>query len=220
MAFEHADYYSDRGIETVFDSYDSVAIDVPNYRSPTDEAFNISSDRAADLAAIMDTKTVDGETRRTPSVSPETFLGRTRTNVGEKCALVKHAINRDVDLVFVWLAYLDTAGQVAPTVANSDRFLRECYEAAAQTTRELREYLGGDRTLLCVADHGLRDGAHTETACIGGPPAVIDDVETVTDLPDAVHAATDHGETTTDRFGRDGERVKTAEERLEELGYI
>lgn len=222
MAFESADYYAQRGVETVFDGRGCLALGVPNYRSDADERYEISHDRGAELADYMDTETdSDGETRRTPAVTPETFAARIEADCAEKIGLVRNALDRDYDLVFVWLAYLDTAGHVAPTVEDTDRWLRRHYEAAATYTNMIHDQLDSDETLITLSDHGLQNGEHTETACIGAwPGEAVADVESVLDVAAAINRCTDRGGDTGERFAVDDEAQDDVQERLQTLGYI
>lgn len=221
MGFETAAYYRERGISTVFDDVDSFALAVPNYRSEADARFGIDHDRGAALAEYMETETDnDGQTRRTPAADPDTFAGQIEADAAEKIALTRSAIARNNDLVFVWLAFLDTAGHVAPTVQDSDEWMRDAYEVAAEYTRFINNQLDDDDSLICVSDHGLQDGAHTETACIGSSPAAaIDDVDHVLDVAPMLQAqtiaesATDPGH---ERSGEDDE----VHQRLQNLGYV
>lgn len=225
--FETAEYYADDW--TVFDDRDALPIAIPNYRSDADDRYRIAHDRGAELAGLLDTDTDGGATVRSPSVDPETFAGRVTADAARKVSLARHGIDQDRDIIWVWLAYLDTIGHVAPAIEDSEAWLKQHYTRAAEMTARLRAVLSGrmrggtaDHDLICVSDHGLQDGAHTETAAIGAWPdaSVVSDVGHVLDVAEAVDAFTPRSQARADGHSQDLTAVDGTRERLEALGYV
>lgn len=222
MAFETPDYYRDNSIETIFDGRAAFPLAIPNYRSDVDDRYGISHDRGAALAEFMQVETDEnGNTRRTPTVTHDTFAGQIGGDCGRKIGLVRHALNADYDLVFAWLAYLDTAGHIAPTTDSPNQWMQDHYQTAANYTTLIRDELADDDTLFCLSDHGLQDGVHTETACIGSTPAEsIRGVEGVLDVADAIDRTAESSGSTDATFGTDDAEAKAVRDRLEDLGYV
>jgi hypothetical protein len=211
--FHDLEYYRQRGLATVFDDYESCPIAIPNARSAFDEAVGMQADRGAYLADYLESAGDGGQRRAT--VPMATLRARVRGDMAAKVAMVE-AAHPTHDLVFVWLAYVDTIGHVAPTAR--DGLMREVYETAATYTERVRNGLGADDSLLCVSDHGLQDGEHTEHACLGGPAGAVDSAEHVLDLPVAIDAVTT---ASTDTAGESkAENVAEVEQRLDDLGYL
>lgn len=221
--FESLDYYRENGIWTVFDGRQAFALGIPNARSEHDEALDIEVDRGATLAEYMAIETDgDGQTVHVPSVSLSALSTRLEADLGRKLGAVRAALRSDYDLVFVWLGYLDTVGHVAPTVADPEAWVREGYETAAQWTWFIRDWLKADDEVICVSDHGLKDGGHTSDAFFGWwrpepvlmPESVLDVAETIHHLaPRSTHRDEPHepSEATED--------FEAVNERLDALGY-
>lgn len=222
MSFETANYYDEREVKTLFDARSAFPLSIPNYRSEVDERYEMSPDRGAELADYMSVETDDdGNTYRETSVTPETFSGRIAADCAEKIGLVQQALYDDYDIAFAWLAYLDTAGHIAPTIEDSDRFLKRAYETGAEYTNLIRQQMDEDDTLVCLSDHGLQDGEHTDTACIGSWPAnIAQDVDSVLDVYDVLDSRTPRSRTTTGQFTDDSSEAEVVRERLENLGYV
>lgn len=169
--FESIEYYRDRGLWTIFDDRQSFMLGIPNCRSSADDALDIHFDRGAHLAAFMDIETgSDGETIHRPNVPLETFHHRLEADLAKKLGAVRSAQQWGYDLIFVWLGYLDTIGHVAPTVANPEEWVRSGYETAAEWTAFIHNHTEDDDVLICVSDHGLQDGRHSDHAFIGSWP--------------------------------------------------
>lgn len=117
--------------------------------------------------------------------------------------------------MWVWCGYLDTVGHLAPALGGRD-WQRRHYRRAARWTRQLRR-LDGVETLVCVSDHGLQQGTHTETAAVG--------VDRTADLPPSVPEVRPFVEglvsdgTSEDREVAEHE-LGEVEQQLESLGYI
>lgn len=222
IEFEDDAYYRERSIETVFDNRRAFPLAIPNYRSHVDERFDITADRGAELNEYTTVDTDEnGETVREASVAPTTFMGRIAADAGEKIGLVSHALDSQYDIVFVWLAFIDTAGHVAPTVSEPDAWMRRAYETGADYTSFVRDQLDEEDTLVCLSDHGLQEGEHTDTACIGSWPAdVARAAEHVLDVADCLNTVTPHTAEARAGFTREENETDVVRERLEDLGYV
>lgn len=220
MAFEDTTAYADQW--TIFDGRHAFPLAIPNYRSAVDDRVGMTDDRGAELAAVLETSTDDeGTTTRQPSTDPETFAARIAGGAGEKVGFVRHAIAQDYDLIFVWFSYLDTAGHVAPAIDGSDAWLREHYDLAANWTQAIHQTLDADDVLVCLSDHGLQNGHHTETACIGAWPGVVArDVDHVLGVADVLDAHTPRTRDATAGATTDADTAADVRANLEALGYV
>jgi hypothetical protein len=199
---------------TVFEGRDSVALSIPSYQTPLDRALDIVVDRTAIWHGVLHTVDADDGTMYEPEVSvaelEQRLLGKARKRYG----YVEAAAEQGHDLVFCWFGYLDTVGHLAPAVGG-EQWQREHYERAAQWTRDLRER--SDATVVCVSDHGLREGTHTHDATYAAPQG--------TPLPESVLEVRAALDAITPRSsGRDdaamqGDALGDVEEQLSALGY-
>lgn len=222
--FESLDYYRERGVETIFDGRQAVPLGVPNCRSTFDDELGIEIDRGAYLSEYLDVSTgEDGETVHSPSVSIQTLASRLEADVGQKVGILRSVLPWDYDIVFVWLAFVDTVGHVAPTVDDSESWVRSAYETAADYTEMVREAAGEDDTVICVSDHGLRAGAHTQEATIGSWPAsATDGVEGVLDVATAIDESSPQTKRLSEPHSAKVENgeFESVGNRLADLGYI
>ncbi|WP_276261131.1 alkaline phosphatase family protein [Haloglomus litoreum] len=239
------DHYRGAGVPTVFDGRRSRVIAVPNYRTDRDRDTDYVVDRGGQLSDFLSI-TESSDTNR-----PETTLPRLQERLvaetTKKLGAVRAALRREHDIVFVWLSVLDTVGHLAPVVADEDPSWQErTYRLAANATRAIREDLQREDTLVCVSDHGLRDGDHTHDAFIGASDErAVEGVESVLDVREGLERVTPtrdeaaNGGARRDatrgdadaggppvreayRFGGTG-RAKDADEvrgQLEDLGYL
>lgn len=225
FAFEDLDSYADRGVRTIFHGpQSSFALAIPNARSRYDDQLGIEMDRGAQLADFLDIETgEDGETVHTPSVGLETLALKLEADLGKKLGAVRAAIRWDFDLVFVWLGYLDTVGHVAPTVDDAESWCRDSYETAAEWTAFIHRDLDYDDTLICVSDHGLKDGEHTPDAFFGwnghedaqAPASVLEVASTIAQtLPEPERRDEPYSAIS------DGHEFAAVNERLRDLGYV
>lgn len=221
-------YYEDGGVDTVFDGRRSRAISVPNYQTPLDDRHGFDIDRAGVFERIPDGGDGDGaryELQDPPHVVDE-LLGRI---AAARIGVVNECLQYDYDLVFVWLGYLDTVGHLAPVV-DEGGWQRRCYVNAARMTEAVRSTMIEGDQLVCVSDHGLQGGKHTDSPYLGASDErVLEGVESVLDVRDGVERVTprtDDGGPPTVRepFRRDGtvesESAEEVRSRLEDLGYI
>lgn len=189
LAFRGPEYYATRGIETVFDGRRSRPIAVPNYRVEQDDYLDVVVDRGAQLKQVLDIERVDGETIHRPTVPQATHEERLHATCGHKLGAVRTTIERDYDLVWVWLGYLDSAGHLDPML--DEPFQERAYRQAAAWTEWIRAALQPDDTLVCVSDHGLQDGHHTERAVLcADRAAVCKGVHQVTDVRTGIERIT------------------------------
>lgn len=217
---ESEEYYKSNSINTLFDEGKSASIAIPNHRSKLDEELGVSSDRGADLAQYLNIDTdQDGQTVHRPKVPVEVLEQRLSSEVGQKVGAVRAGLDRNYDLIFVWLGYLDTIGHLAPVV-NEDKWKRRAYEQAADWTEFLRTRLSNEDILICISDHGLIDGSHSPHAYIGSSDeALVKKVDSVLDFHDIVggEITSSSTEETDETDAREAEAVR---DRLEDLGYI
>lgn len=221
-----SDYYRDQGLETVFDGRRSLSIAVPNYRTELDDKNNFMFDRGAELGQWLDR---DEDGWHPADDSQQARLEREMwSEAGQKLALVEHAIQHQYDLVWVWFGIVDTCGHVEPAATRPVQ--QRAYEQAVEWTERIRGQLKSNDCLICVSDHGLREGHHTMDATLST------DEETVANRVDSVYdvkAAIDAVTPTRDRVempplgdvhkSKQKSSDATAEEvrgRLEDLGYV
>lgn len=221
-----AEYYDGHKLETVFDGRRSFPIAVPNYWTDRDERHGFLFDRGAHLGKWLDRGPDGGQPAdwgRQSAVEREMY-----TEASTKLGLVRHAIQQEYDLVFAWFGFVDTFGHVEPAAAEPVQ--RRAYEQAARWTQEVRAALSAADTLVCVSDHGLRDGTHTMDAYLGADNALIPDmVDSVFDVrgmleritparpPVDAPALRQQGHRSRAGGGATADTVRT---RLEELGYV
>ena len=235
--FKRRAYYRANDLSTVFDGRTARAIAVPNYRVPADDDLDIAFDRGAELKRFLQVgMDAAGETTRQLRTSLAQFEERLAAEAGAKLAIARTALQREYDLIFVWLGMLDTIGHVAPVVADEHSDWQErAYRLAADWTRELRADMLDEDTMVCVSDHGLHGGEHTHDAFLGSSAPIVDTAESVLDVRRTIGTITPtSGERTApplrDAYrGRetphphDGQRQGDAQgvhQRLSDLGYL
>jgi hypothetical protein len=225
------DYYRERGVRTVFDGRASRAIAIPNYHQEINDRLGLVTDRGADLADFLTIEQEDGKTIHRPSVPLAEYEERLVGEAGKKLGLVRAALEREYDLVFVWLGYLDSVGHISPVVADEGRGWQcRAYEQAAEYTTAIRDVLAEEDTLICVSDHGLREGDHTHDPFLGSTSeAVVDRVDSVLDVADGIDVVTTKSGSggtcgVRDAFAREPAAFERGadevRDRLEDLGYM
>jgi hypothetical protein len=232
LDFKYADYYREAGVETVFDGRTGRSIAIPNHRVEADDELGLVFDRGAQLGAFLNVENVDGnKTRHFPKVSPSRLEERLVAEAAKKLGVVRAALHREYDLLFVWLGYLDTVGHLAPVMAEEDPGWQErAYRLAAAFTDGIRETMTPEDTLVCVSDHGLQGGDHTHSAFVGSSdPGFLEGVDSVFDLKDAIDGVTPKRSHADDppireafQYDRRDDRRDASEVRgqLEDLGYL
>lgn len=232
LDFKSAAYFGDHDIHTLFDGRTARPIAIPNYRVPADDELDIVFDRGAQLKRFLSVKTAgNGKARSTPTASLSRLEERLAAEAAGKLGVVHSAIQREYDLVFVWLGFLDTIGHVAPVAAETDPSWQErAYRMAANWTAELRRALREEDRLICVSDHGLREGDHTHDAVLGtDDERLLDGAETVLDVYDVIDSVTGTHSIDTEPQIREGYRIdgsvqaRTTEDietQLSNLGYL
>lgn len=185
------DWYADRGVSTVFDGRRARPIGIPSYHHDRDDACGILADRGAELSDFLEmTVADDGQTRHAPAAALPELEERLTSAATHKLGVVRSAIAREYDIVFVWLAYLDTVGHLAPAADAAGRQER-AYRRAASLTDGIRGALTPADTLVCVSDHGLRDGDHTHAAFLGASDErVLEGVRSVLGVRDGIERVT------------------------------
>lgn len=222
--------YQDRGIETVFDGRRALSLAVPNYRTALDLQLDLEFSREGEIKDFLE---IGGDSERghnTAAPVPELELRLSR-EMGGKIGLVQAGLGREYDLVFLWIGFLDTIGHLAP-VADPGWQAR-AYQQAAAATGYIESQLEPDDTLVCVSDHGLKDGYHTETAFLGASDGrVLEGVASVLDVRNGIERVTPaspgadadaypelrlHRRTEAEGARRSRESVRS---QLEDLGYL
>lgn len=226
-------YYEERDIETVFDDRNSLPLALPNYRTVADQRYGILADRGAQLAQVLDWDS-SGEDGRChePGIPIHEFDQLLVGELHKKLGVVREAIQRDYDLVFVWLGYLDSVGHVAPVVDETG-YQARAYAQASKWTREVASDLRPEDTLITVSDHGLRDGYHTHDAFLGASePGITSGTTSVLDVADAIDRVTPRNSArqptvrdayttaTTEAASGAGRSVEGVRDQLADLGYI
>lgn len=225
-----ADYYRNRGISTLFDGRVARPIAIPNYRVQRDYDLDIVFDRGEQFGRFL-AAGERGTSSSTLAASVPRLEERLAGEAARKLGLVRAAAQREYDLLFVWLGFVDTVGHLAPIAAEIDPGWQErAYRMAADWTRELRGALGEADRLVSVSDHGIREGHHTPDAFVGST------TEDVPELADSVLGVRTAIESVTPARGTTGDpdleeahrtseqaRVRTAadvREQLDGLGYL
>ena len=215
-----ATYYSDHGIETVFDGREATAIGVPNYVVDPD-----SEDREHRLRRQMgelferDPEATGGHR----SADPVAFYEQCLEMAMVRIARTRRALrSREHELVFGYTSGLDLVGHVSHA---RPELQAGAYDELDEFVGELRGDLRADDDLLLVSDHGLQDGLHTETAMVAGTdPATVERIDSVLDVADAIDAALSDGAHVPEprwTGGPDGGADSAAVRRqLEDLGYM
>lgn len=215
-----AGYYEKRGLTTVFDGYESLAIGVPNYVTDTD-----TEDREHLLRRQLgDLFERDPEARGGHiSADPATFFERCLEMLMVRLARVRRALrSRRYQLVFGYTSALDLVGHVA----YADPELQErAYEEADEFIGELLGDLEGSDELLLVSDHGLQDGVHTDEAMVASTNReIVEDIESVVDVRGALETELQSGDHTAEprivSADGDAERGREVRQQLEDLGYM
>lgn len=223
------DYYHDQGISTLFDGRRSLPIGIPNYRTELDEEHGFLQDRGAEMGEWI---TRDADGWRVQDAESQVGVEQMGAReAGAKLGLIHTALQRDYDIIFAWFGEVDTAGHVEPCAAEP--YQRRAYGRAARWTEGVRNALGEDDRLVCVSDHGLRDGHHTmEPVITSNDPDVVEATDSVYDVRETLDSVTQSrgGEhpishapiRAQDRHDRASAAADAGEvqDRLENLGYV
>lgn len=232
LDFKSVEFYESRGISTVFDGRTARPVAIPNYRVPADDELGIVFDRGAQLKQFLNiTDTGNGTTQPVPTASLSQLEERLTTEALGKLGVVHSAIQREYDLIFVWLGFLDTIGHVAPVAAETDPSWQErAYRMAAKWTAEIKNRIQNNDRLICVSDHGLQTGEHTHAAFFGATEKrLLEGADSVCDVRSVIENATASNKTTDEPALRDeyagnnDTQARTAEDvrnQLDNLGYL
>jgi len=215
-----ATYYTENGIETVFDGRAAKPIGVPNYVVDPD-----SEDREHSLRKNMgelferDPDATGGHR----SADPSKFYEQCMEMAMVRIALTRRALrSREYELVFGYTSGLDLVGHVA---YQSPGMQAAGYEELDEFVGELRSDLGPDDELVLVSDHGLQEGVHTHEAMVAATdPAFVERVDSVLDVRAAIDDeldGTDHVPTPREfEAAEDEAGGEAVREQLEDLGYM
>lgn len=219
------EYYREKGISTVFDGRRARAVSIPNYLTEADRDHGFDLDRSEIFDRIPAGERAEFRPKREQHHIEEVMTRMASARLG----VVGSCLQYDYDLVFAWLGYVDTVGHLAPAM-DEGGWQERCYRFAAGATREIRDRLDEDDVLVCVSDHGLRDGYHTDDAFLGASDErVVEGVESVLDVRAGIEAVTPSRSSRAEPTVRDPYRCESsvqresAEEvraRLEDLGYL
>ena len=230
--FRSLDYYREAGVSTVFDDRRALPVAVPNCRTESDDSLGVVFDRGAQLGEFTYIERGDaGGTRHVPRVPLSRLEQRLEGECVKKLGVVRAAVQRSYDLVFVWLGFLDSVGHLSPLVEEPG-FQHRHYREAARLTRGVADLLRPDDTLVCVSDHGLRGGDHTHDAVLAASNPGVEAVESVLDVRRYLDSVTPRRDDPADPseppvreayVGRPTDDHQDAAEvrsRLEGLGYL
>ncbi|MFB6283831.1 MAG: alkaline phosphatase family protein [Halobacteria archaeon] len=210
---ETPEYYRRKGISTVFDGRRSRPIGIPNYRTKADQELGTVSGWGRGMAKFLDIEIQrDKESiYYKPKVPMERFVEWLIEEANRKIGLVKLCIQRDYDLVFVWLPFLDNIGHTLPAM-DPENWQERGYMHALEMTNEIKTEMGDDDSLVLVSDHGHQDAHHTETPYYGSTEEkALDEVESVLDVREGIDRVAPRN---TDTFGPDLELESRPEEKI------
>jgi hypothetical protein len=221
------EYYEENGISTVFDGRSSRAIAIPNYLTEMDEKTSVETDRTHIWNDVLDKGSETSGYK--PLVSQERLDELLESLCMKRLGHVRAAVQRDYDIVFCWLAFVDTVGHITPLVDETG-WQERMYNEAARMTRSVRDLMSDDDTLVCVSDHGLQNGSHTHSPLLGSDDEdVLENVNSVLDVREGLDRVTvSQGNKETAGI-RDGYRYTSETEsksqdeiegHLEDLGYL
>jgi hypothetical protein len=200
---------------TVFSGRDSMALSIPSYQTARDRALGIAVDRTGIWHNVLHTVDTDEGTLYEPDVGREELEQRLLAKARKRLGYVEAALEHDHDIVFCWFGYLDTVGHLAPAVGGRD-WQRRHYDRAAEWTRDLRER--SDARVVCVSDHGLREGTHTHDATYAsaglGPTP-----DSVLDVRATLDAITPTSGPATNGHAIESDDLDEIDSQLEALGY-
>lgn len=157
-----AEYYRKRGISTLFDGRVARPIAIPNYRVERDYDLDVVFDQGEEFGRFL-AAGERGTSSRTLAASVPRLEERLAGEAARKLGIVRAAVQREYDLLFVWLGFVDTVGHLAPIAAEIDPSWQErAYRMAADWTRELRVALGEEgQTGLCFGPRHPRGPPHS-----------------------------------------------------------
>lgn len=219
------EYYRRRGLSTVFDGRRSKAVSIPNYVTEADEEHGFDFTRGRLFERVVE----DGAKRYEPRKSLPVLEEVLHRMLMARLGVVDAALQYDYDIVFAWLGYLDTVGHVSSAV-DGWGWQERAYRDAARLTGYVNSRLQADDALVCVSDHGLREGDHTHDPYYGATDeAAVEGVERVVDVRDGLERVTPSSDTDPAPSVREPYRCRRrggsdtaadVEERLSDLGYI
>ncbi|MCD2200486.1 alkaline phosphatase family protein [Halobacterium sp. KA-4] len=216
---EHATYYEEHDLSTVFDGRKAKAIGVPNYVvNPDDEdREHLLRQRMGDLFE-RDSDATGGHT----SADPVEFYEQCMEMGMVRIARTRRALrSRQYELVFGYTSALDLIGHVS---YDDPGLQRDAYNEMDDFVGELVGDLNSEDDLLLVSDHGLQGGLHTEEAIVAATNSeIIEGIKSVTDIHAAVEETLDRDDYTPsarERPERSHESGEAVREQLEDLGYM
>lgn len=218
-----ASYYTERGLETIFDETVSKPIGIPNYVVDPDEE-DREHELRKNLGDLFELDTKDETEHRHKTSNPAEFYEQCMEMSMVRIARVRRALRSEkYELIFGYTSGLDLIGHVSYAEPGLQR---RGYEEMNDFVGELLSDIGESDELLLVSDHGLQNGEHTDEAVVSSTSKqLIEDVESVLDVKNSIESElnrTDHepdGKEPMQPIGA-GERGEEVRDHLEDLGYI
>ncbi|GAB3669330.1 alkaline phosphatase family protein [Halopiger thermotolerans] len=215
-----ATYYEENGLSTVFDSYESKAIGIPNYVIDPDE-----EDREHQLRRRLgDLFERDPEaTGGHRSTDPEQFYELCMEMSMVRIARLRRALrSRQYELVFGYTSGLDLIGHVS---YDQRALQRHAYDELNEFVGELSSDLHAGDELLLISDHGLQDGLHTDEAMVASTDEqLVERIDSVLDVRGAIEQELDDESHTVNgrsfRGSDDPSQTDRVQKQLEDLGYL
>jgi predicted AlkP superfamily pyrophosphatase or phosphodiesterase len=214
------EYYEKNNISTLFDSFQSKPIGIPNYvtdKSTEDRENQLRSSLAGLFERDADT------TGGHKSSDPEAFYELCMEMSMIRIARVRRALrSSNYELVFGYTSGLDLIGHVS---YDDPKLQRQAYKELDEFVFEVLGDLDDNDELVIISDHGLQDGKHTDMAFISSTTkSITKNVNSVTDFYDAVIKELSNNKHSVDngqRLNRSGnEGAEDVKQQLEDLGYM
>lgn len=215
-----ATYYEENGLSTIFDSYKSKPIGIPNYViDPTKEDREHQLRRQLGDLFERDPDSESGHR----SADPERFYDQCLEMMIVRTARVRRALqSRRYELVFGYTSGLDLIGHIS---SQQPGMQTAAYAELDKFVGELYDDIGEDDELLLVSDHGLQDGVHTDEAMVASTDErLVNNISSVQNVRANIERALDAGDHSPDpqqftEFNAE-EPSTEVKKQLEDLGYL
>jgi len=213
-------YYSEKGIETVFNGRESKAIGIPNYVVDLD-----NEDREHKLRKSMgelferDPNEKGGHTSEDPYEFYEHCMEMSMIRVARTRRALR---SRRYELIFGYTSGLDLIGHVSYDLPELQK---QAYDELDDFVGEIKKDLRGEDELLLVSDHGLQDGIHTDEAMVSGTDSeMVEHIYSVLDIRDSVGEELNSGNHQAQQkkeYSHASEKMREeVKGQLEDLGYM
>lgn len=206
------EYYTENEIETVFETTNATALSIPNYLTGRDKRLEFDANRDALWKSLLVDR--DGANGYTPAIETDRVYDLLLGEFGRRVGVTYNALQQGESLVFTWFGVLDTIGHIAPTMPVPIQ--RDLYQIVANQVQLFREM--DDVKTVCLSDHGLQNGEHTDYATVASDDAAIGEIDHVTDVKDWIEIQhPTPGKEDTSAQTRTQDELKS---QLANLGYI